>query len=279
MQYPSLRIHLKLKNPKKPVNTTYIDPSRRQYKKFFEKLPVFDEGPLPITEPSRLYQAIKNKGWEYSQFTPKNPDYPVPTIPYNFLDQYLHIFNNNLERAAVHMRHGSVAICICDKAGDAGEFCEKHIDTAKLQYFREACEVMIYVLSVRYEVPEYDEAEKLFQEKYPYIYNEWVLKFPTRLSMDYRVREARCKLELVGHCQRVLEEEQLLAEFTQSEEIIGLKRDISISGRMKDLDDDFELSYTFLVKEYPNLFVQLVQKIEFMPLAIERRLSALVGNK
>ncbi|XP_044765052.1 uncharacterized protein LOC123321483 isoform X1 [Coccinella septempunctata] len=257
--------------PKGP-NTTYIDPLRRKFKKYFEKLPTFDEGPLPITEPSPLYQRIKNIGWDYSRFTPKKSRYPVPTIPYNFLDQYLHIFENNLERAAVHMKYGSVTVCTCDQSGDGSDFCEKHVDPTRLQYYQEVAEVMTFILSVRYEVPHYDKAEKMLEENYPFIYHGCILNKPNRLSMDYRVREVRCKAELVASCRRVLEEEELLAEFTQSEEIIGKKRDIRISGRMKDVDEDFELSYTFLFMEYPYLFIQLVQQIEFMPLAIERKI-------
>ncbi|XP_044765054.1 uncharacterized protein LOC123321483 isoform X2 [Coccinella septempunctata] len=182
------------------------------------------------------------------------------------------LFENNLERAAVHMKYGSVTVCTCDQSGDGSDFCEKHVDPTRLQYYQEVAEVMTFILSVRYEVPHYDKAEKMLEENYPFIYHGCILNKPNRLSMDYRVREVRCKAELVASCRRVLEEEELLAEFTQSEEIIGKKRDIRISGRMKDVDEDFELSYTFLFMEYPYLFIQLVQQIEFMPLAIERKI-------
>lgn len=171
----------------------------------------------------------------------------------------------------MHMKYGTVGECTCDQNGDK-QFCEKHIDGKKLICFPEAIEVMIWILAFTYEVPEYDEAEKHFQQNYPSIYNGYILKQPNRLSLDYRVREVKCKIELVNACSRILEEEQLLAEFLKSEEIIGKKRDISLSGTMRDVDEDFERSYHFVFLEYPHLFIQLVEKIEFMPLAIERKI-------
>ncbi|KAL3289560.1 hypothetical protein HHI36_022977 [Cryptolaemus montrouzieri] len=206
----------------------------------------------------------------YEIFTPEDP--PDVSIPYNFANDFLEVFQNRLERAVVHIKYGTVTECMCSYEGPDKEYypCLKHLDRHNVQFYAEACKV-IEVFSERLSSnTEYNAAENFFKENYPNYYQNYILKYPHRITKEYLIKCAMSKHDFIKASKRVLKEEDLYVGFFKNEDIMGIKRNLIIGGGVKDVEKEFKISFKFIVKEYPSLFVQLIEKYEFIALAFEK---------
>ncbi|KAK9890422.1 hypothetical protein WA026_010511 [Henosepilachna vigintioctopunctata] len=205
-------------------------------------------------------------------FSVESPEEPVGVlIPYDVINQFAPECGDNIERTAVALKHGHLVDCTCRmKMRNQQEKppCVRHILPKDLQFYNEASKVLEIISSPFGEENDrkISAIENNLARKYPNYYNNFVQKFNRQLSEDYRTKEQQSKLGVITSYQKLLAEENLFSKRAKC----PINKKENISGKMKNLEKDFHTACKTLKKDYPFLFVQLLQEYDFPSLALEK---------
>ncbi|KAK9890423.1 hypothetical protein WA026_010512 [Henosepilachna vigintioctopunctata] len=234
------------------------------------EIQVQDEYPSSI---SLHHDAPDEENVTLQFFSVESPDEPVGVlIPYDVINQFSPECGDNIEHTAVSLKHGHLVDCTCRMRmrNQKGKHpCVRHIVPKDLQFYNEASVVLDIISSPfsKENDKENSAIEDNIARKYPNYYNNFVQKFNRQLSEKYRNKEQQSKMAVVTSYKKLLAEENLFSKRAKC----PINKRENISGRMKDLEKDFRIACKNLKKDYPLLFVQLIQKNDFPSLALEKK--------
>ncbi|KAK9890424.1 hypothetical protein WA026_010513 [Henosepilachna vigintioctopunctata] len=182
----------------------------------------------------------------------------------NYLSSYVDMFDDNLERTAVHIKYGSAIPCSCSRK--AVEPCLKHVDINTLEFYGETVEIMGFYNAPEEDEREYCTAEDLIRQFCPNFYVQYVLENPHHPTETFYRKNTASRQNVIKSFKSVIDEENILLEYKELKINIGSRRNIHLN----EDEGDFELAIEFLKEEYPGLYIQLIQANEFLQLALEK---------
>ncbi|KAL3289561.1 hypothetical protein HHI36_022978 [Cryptolaemus montrouzieri] len=252
------------------INKSMTEKTKRETIEIPRSLPELNEDIYVGSNIPQPEESTVNLSSFSSELPPKDV-----MVPYNFLDQFAPEFGGNIERAAVTVKHGNVVNCTCvpkHAKTEPDQPCVRHIEPKNLQFYLEATKVQeILNKPMNLELEKKVETiEQNLSRKYPNYYQNFIQKFSRNLPKDYYARQRRSKLDVVTSCRKLLTEEEFLSNEINDQKRIELNRNVNFSGKVKDLDNDFEKACTVMKENYPSLYVQLMEKYDFPSLALEK---------
>lgn len=140
---------------------------------------------------------------------------------------------------------------------DLDNICMRHVNNLRaLRQYNEACQIYELFLKSFEDSEEFDNVEYSFQLQYPHLWDHLVEYYNLYPDSELISKENESKLKIIHSCKCMLEEEEIY----RVKNIDLFKSKLALSGKKKDLHEDFITSCNYLKKEYPFLFTVLTWK-------------------